>query len=63
MRYVVSVGDRECVNLDFLKSSTYIHIDIYIAPLHAQGTSMPRAHNVYRTVPQVDKGTSLPCIM
>ena len=49
MRYVVSVGDRECVNLDFPKfcTYTYIHIDIYIAPLHAQGTSMPRAHKIY----------------
>ena len=57
MRHVVSVGDRECVNLDFPKSSTDI-----IAPLHkhAQGTSMPRAHKKY-TVPQVDKGIFLPC--
>ena len=47
MRYVVSVGDREWVNLDFPKSNTYIHIYIYIAPLHAQGTSRPRAYKIY----------------
>ena len=39
---------------------TYIHISIYIAPLHAQGTSMPRAHKMVQFL-SVDKGTSLPC--
>ena len=37
---------------------TNIHFGIYIAPLQAQGTSMPCVHKI---VPQVDKGTSLPC--